>query len=76
MLVRSWNKQSFAYVNLAQIRSWNQPTLSKEGCFLLKETPGVIGGVRTHDWQASADHESDVLPAAPRRIILIRLVEQ
>ena len=76
MLVRSRNNQYFAYVNHARIRSWNQPALSKEESFLLKETPGAIGGVRTHDWQASADHESDVLPTAPRRIILIRLVEQ
>ena len=25
---------------------------------------------RTHDWQVSADHESDALPTAPRRLVL------
>ena len=27
----------------------------------------AINGARTHDWQASTDYESDVLPTAPRR---------
>ena len=29
-LVWLWNKQLFAYVNHAQIRSWNQPVLNNE----------------------------------------------
>ena len=28
--MRLWNKQSFAHVNHARIRSWNQPVLSNE----------------------------------------------
>ena len=30
ILVPLWNKQLFAYVNHARIRSWNQPVLSNE----------------------------------------------
>jgi len=40
----------FAYVNQAQIRSWNQPVLSNEGkVFLLKETNGAFAGACQYD---------------------------
>jgi len=32
---------------------------------LLKETMGAFDGTQTHDWQASADNESDKLPTVP-----------
>ena len=34
---------------------------------MLKETTGAFDGALTHDWQASTDYESDVLPTAPSR---------
>ena len=35
---------------------------------MLKETTGAFSGVRSHDWHASTDYESDALPTAPRPI--------
>ena len=29
----------------------------------------VLGGSRTHDWQATNDYESDAIPTAPRRAL-------
>ena len=39
-----------------------EPTSTKqlELSFLLKETTGAFDGARTHDWQVSTDHESDL----------------
>jgi len=38
-----------SYVNHTQIRSWNQPVLSNEGSFLLKETMEAFAGAWPHD---------------------------
>ena len=47
-----------------------EPTSTKqlELSFLLKETTGAFDGARTHDWQVSIYHESDMLTTAPRRL--------
>ena len=37
-----WNKQLFAYVNHARIRSWNQPVLSNESKVSLYNIPEII----------------------------------
>ena len=34
----------FSYVIHTRIRSWNQPVISNEGSFLLKETMGAFAG--------------------------------
>ena len=65
-----WNKQFFAYVNHARIHSWNQPVLTNESSFLLKETTGAFDEARTHDWQVSTDHKSDALATALRQGII------
>jgi len=52
----------FAYVNHYGIHSWNQSVLSNEGkvsCSRKQREP--LMGARTHDWQATTDHESDAL---------------
>ena len=38
---------------------------------MLKETTGAFDGAWTHDWQASTDYESDMLPSAPCRLASI-----
>ena len=71
VLVRLWNKQLFAYVNHARIRSWNQPVLSNESkVSCSRKTAGAFDGARTHDWQVSTDHESDAISTAPRRLLV------
>ena len=37
---------------------------------MLKETTGAFNGARNHDWRVSADHESDALSTAPRRLLI------
>ena len=61
-----------ATLNHARIRSWNQPvlTVTNESSFLLKETTGAFDEARTHDWQVSTDHKSDVLATALRQGII------
>jgi len=44
--------------NQALIHSWNQPVLSNQGGYFLKQTKKALGGVWTHSWQASFDYES------------------
>jgi len=38
---------------------------------LIKETTGAFDGAQTHDWPVSTDYKSDVLPTAPRRLVLL-----
>ena len=61
----------FSYVNHAQIRSWNQPVLSKFQVSCTKT--GAFDGIRTHDWQASTDYESNALPTEPRHPLASQL---
>ena len=57
-----WNKQFYAYVNQAWIRSWNQPVLSNESKFLAQ-------GNNVGLWWCSnsrlTGYELDVLQTAP-----------
>ena len=53
-------------VNSAPIHSWDQPVLSNEGSFLLKETIGAFDGV-SNSWLT--DCQYDGLPTAPFSVV-------
>ena len=40
---------NLAYINHAEINSWNQRVLCNEGSFLINETTEAFDGARTHE---------------------------